>query len=104
MWPERATVDVASAFRNILRMAVNELFHVIAEAASGHARQRVVDLGLDELVRFRNLVYPEVKADFDARGGRATPALWDGERLLEGEAAVVAALEAMAAARGPAST
>ena len=76
----------------------HELFHVIADAGSAAARLRVVELGLEERVRFRNLVYEEVAADFAARGGSTTPALWDGATLVAGEAEVIAALERLAAA------
>lgn len=71
-----------------------ELFHATNEIASASARRRVTELGLD--VRFRNIFYPEVQADFAARGGTQLPALWDGEKLIEGEAAVIAALETAA--------
>jgi hypothetical protein len=73
-----------------------ELFYEIAHAGSAAARRVVVARGLLERVRFRNLYYPEVRADYEARGGSRLPALWDGARLVEGEAEVVAALEALA--------
>lgn len=69
-----------------------ELFHAIGDPGSAAARRLVVERGLEEKVRFRNVVYPEVQADLAARGGGAVPALWDGARLVEGEAAVVEAL------------
>jgi hypothetical protein len=69
-----------------------ELFHAVADPASAEARRRVSDWGLLERVRFRNVFYPEVQADFAARGGRETPALWDGQTLSEGLEAVLAAL------------
>jgi hypothetical protein len=69
-----------------------ELFHAVNDAASAAVRRRVVELGIVERIRFRNVFYPEVAADLAARGGSAPPALWDGERLIEGEAAVLAAL------------
>lgn len=69
-----------------------ELFHSLAEEGSAAVRRLVVERGLEERVRFRNVVYPEVSADLAAHGGGATPALWDGESLLEGTAAVTAAL------------
>ena len=74
-----------------------ELFHATNDGgASARARQAVVDLDLVEKVQFRNVHYPEVEADLRARGGKGTPALWDGAQLLEGTDAVVAALEAHA--------
>jgi hypothetical protein len=71
-----------------------ELFHATNDIASAAARRRVTELGLE--IRFRNIFYPEVQADFAARGGTQLPALWDGEKLIEGEAAVLATLEALA--------
>ncbi len=73
-----------------------ELFHAIGDAGSAVARRFVVEHGLEEKVRFRNLHYPEVEADFRARGGTTLPALWDGTRLAEGEEAAIAALARLA--------
>ena len=75
--------------------ATIELFHATNDAASAAARQRVVERGLVEQIRFRNVFYPEVRADLDARGGRGTPAIWDGARLIDGRDAVLAFLDAM---------
>jgi hypothetical protein len=72
-----------------------ELFHATNQIASAAARKRIVELHLK--VRFRNIFYPEVQADFTARGGRELPALWDGERLISGEQAVLAAIESYSA-------
>jgi hypothetical protein len=72
-----------------------ELFHATNDEGSAAARKLVVDLGLVERIRFRNIFYPEVQADLDARGGKTTPALWDGEKLLEGREAVLAFLSAL---------
>jgi hypothetical protein len=57
-------------------------------------RKYVADHELLEMVRYRNVVYPEVMADLTARGGTAesVPALWDGERLHVGADAVIAVL------------
>ena len=76
-----------------------ELFHAISETPSAHARALVVSLALEPHVRFRNVYYPEVQADLVARGGSLDqlPAVWDGERLISGEAAVEAFLQALAA-------
>jgi hypothetical protein len=68
-----------------------ELFHATNQIASAAARKRIVELHLK--VRFRNIFYPEVQADFTTRGGRELPALWDGEKLISGEAAVLAAID-----------
>jgi hypothetical protein len=67
-----------------------ELFYIIAGADSAAARKAAAASGKE--VRFRNLHYPEVKADFEARGGTTVPALWDGETLHQGLEAVLAAL------------
>jgi hypothetical protein len=71
-----------------------ELFYAIADADCATARRVVIERGLKDSVDFRNLYYPEVQADFDARGGRAIPALWDGQVLHQGLAAVLRALPA----------
>ena len=75
-----------------------ELFHAIGDAGSAAARRFISANGLEEKIRFRNMFYPEVEADFRARGGASIPALWDGARLVEGEAAVLEALGRLAAA------
>src|SRR5262249_26319925 len=71
-----------------------ELFYTIADAASATARRTVLDRGLKETVNFRNMYYPEVEADFRARGGTRLPALWDGATLHQGLDAVLRALPA----------
>ncbi len=70
-----------------------ELFHRIADPGSARARRFAVDYGLESRIRFRNLHYEEVEADFRARGGETTPALWDGERLTQGAEAVLSRLQ-----------
>lgn len=72
-----------------------ELFHAIGDAASAQARKHASDWGLLPQLRFRNIVYPEVQADFSARGGKVLPALWDGKTLLEGLDAVLERLKQM---------
>jgi hypothetical protein len=76
-----------------------ELFHSVAEPGSARARKLVIELGLEALVRFRNVVYPEVAADLRRHGGAETPALWDGNRLTSGAEAVAAQLERLAGPR-----
>ena len=80
---------------------MTELFYTIADADCAAARRAVIDRDLKERVSFRNLDYPEVEADFTARGGRTVPALWDGERLHQGLPAVLAELDRMRAAPAP---
>ncbi|MGZ6070926.1 MAG: hypothetical protein ACXWK8_06890 [Myxococcaceae bacterium] len=72
-----------------------ELFHRLEEPRSARVRRWVVDHGLLDEVRFRNLLYPEAAADFAARGGSEPPALWDGERLFSGPDLVIARLQAV---------
>ena len=68
------------------------LFHRIGDPESAAVRRRVVELGVKSIIDFQN-VDTEGAAAFAARGGRNVPALWDGERLHEGRAAVLAVLE-----------
>ena len=72
-----------------------ELFHATNDEGSAEARKLVVDRGLVGQIRFRNVFYPEVRADLDARGGTNTPAIWDGTNLVEGRVAVLAFLSAL---------
>jgi hypothetical protein len=71
------------------------LFHATNDEGSAAARKRVVDRGLAEAIRFRNVFYPEVQADLAAHGGATTPAIWDGAQLIQGRDAVLAFLDAM---------
>ncbi len=79
----------------MMRSVATELFYTIADAACGQARTAVMERGVREQVKFRNLYYEEVRRDFAARGGREVPALWDGERLHQGLPAVLVALDAL---------
>jgi hypothetical protein len=72
-----------------------ELFHRLDEPGSARVRRWVVDHGLHEAVRFRNVVYPEAASAFAAHGGADTPALWDGQQLFTGADLVIARLEAV---------
>lgn len=69
-----------------------ELFHDIAEAESARVRRFIVEHGHKDRVSFRNVSSDEARADFVARGGTTTPALWDGERLVTGEEAIAVRL------------
>lgn len=70
------------------------LYHRLADPASAAVRASIVEAGLKAQVDFQN-VDTEGAEDFAARGGHNVPALWDGERLHEGAAAVQAALRAI---------
>ncbi len=72
-----------------------ELFHRIPDPASARVRRFVSEFALEEQVRFRNVVYPEVQRDFEARGGQMVPALWVEGELIEGAEAVLARLQAL---------
>ena len=76
------------------RPGLLELFHRLDEPRSARVRRWVAEHGLLDAVRFRNVVYPEASADFAARGGSETPALWDGERLFTGPELIIARLQA----------
>jgi hypothetical protein len=76
------------------RPGLLELFHRLDEPRSARVRRWVAEHGLVEEVRFRNVIYPEASADFAARGGRETPALWDGQRLFTGPDLIIARLQA----------
>jgi hypothetical protein len=76
-----------------------ELFHRIAEQESAAARRRTVELGLADVVAFRNVDFESHGAALAERGGERTPALWDGTRLHVGLDAVVAALQGLASIR-----
>ncbi len=78
-----------------------ELFYTIADQACAQARRAVLELGLKEQVSFRNMYYPEVEADFRARGGQELPALWDGAVLHQGLDAVMRVLNGVAAPARP---
>lgn len=73
-----------------------ELFHAVADASSARVRLYVVDHELLEEIRFRNVTYEEVQKDLTARGGLTPPALWDGEKLIQGAEAIIARLAAHA--------
>jgi|APLak6261678615_1056124.scaffolds.fasta_scaffold00753_7 hypothetical protein len=76
--------------------AMFELFHAIADPSSAKVRKYVVDHELGEVVRFRNVTYPEVMKDLTERGGTGAPALWDGQKLITGADAIIARLVAHA--------
>ena len=71
-----------------------ELFHRIGDASSARVRKYVTENELFDIVRFRNLTYPEVEADFVRLGGTEAPALWTGQVLISGAEKIVAALSA----------
>src|SRR5438552_2128285 len=76
------------------------LYHRLSDPASADVRRHIVERGLKPQVDFQN-VDTDGAADFAARGGRSVPALWDGSRLREGEAAVRVALWQHEAASDP---
>jgi hypothetical protein len=68
------------------------LFHRLAEPESAAARTLAREMGFLDQVELRNVAFDSHRDALAARGGAATPALWDGERLHEGLAAIRAAL------------
>jgi hypothetical protein len=70
------------------------LYHRIDDPDSAAVRRRVVELALKGRIDFQN-VDTDGAAAFAEHHGRRVPALWDGERLHEGRAAVLALLETL---------
>ena len=71
------------------------LFHELSGEGNVRVRREIVARGLKPRIDFRNIYWPEDREAFDAVGGSRTPSLWDGERLHEGEEAVLDRLRAL---------
>jgi hypothetical protein len=83
-----------------MAQATHQLFHEIADPASAAIRRRVVEAGLKDRIDFRNVAYPEARADFDRLGGSQVPALWDGSRLHVGPEPIRRELDRLAGSAG----
>ena len=70
------------------------LYHRIDDPESAAVRRRVVELRLKAQIDFQNVDTDGAEA-FARHGSRIVPALWDGQRLHEGRAAVLAVLETL---------
>ena len=70
------------------------LYHRIDDPGSAAVRRRVVELEIKPQIDFQNVDTEGAEA-FAQHGGRNVPALWDGQRLHEGHAAVLAVLETL---------
>ena len=70
------------------------LFHRIAEPESAAIRTYIVERGLKPRIDFQNVETDGAEL-FRRRGGRRTPALWDGRRLHEGADSIRVALGAI---------
>jgi hypothetical protein len=70
-----------------------DLFHRIAHPPSARVRLYIVEHGLEGSIHFRNVEYADAAGDLARRGGDDVPALWDGQRLLQGAEAVLARLQ-----------
>lgn len=77
--------------------AALELFHRLSEPDSAAARRLVSALGLADRIGFRNVAFDSHREALAARGGDATPALWDGAALHVGPDAIGGALRRLAA-------
>lgn len=64
-----------------------ELFHRLADAACARIRLRIVERHMEDRIQFRNIGFDSHRAAFEALHGTTVPAIWDGTRLHEGEAA-----------------
>ena len=74
-------------------MSGHELYHEIdGDGPNVRVRREIVARGLKDRIEFRNIYWPEDREAFEALHGTRTPALWDGQRLHEGEEAVMRAL------------
>jgi hypothetical protein len=71
-------------------MSAPELFHAISDPESARVRRFVTEHNIE--VRFRNVTYPEVMVDLQARGGASAPALWHQGVLSQGAEAVLKVL------------
>lgn len=72
---------------------VPELFHEIAHPGCASVRRYLTERGWQHWVKLRNTAYSEVKSDFELRGATRVPALYDGNRVVEGERGVLERLE-----------
>ena len=70
------------------------LYHRIDDPGSAAVRRRVVELEIKPQIDFQNVDTEGAEA-FAQHGGRTAPALWDGQGLHEGRAAVFAMLETL---------
>jgi hypothetical protein len=66
------------------------LFHRLEDPASAAVRRSIVARGLKARIDFQNVDSEEGRALFAERGGGDLPAIWDGERILAGRAAIEA--------------
>ena len=73
-----------------------ELFHRVADPASAAARRKLVELGLEARVSFRNVHFEVHEQALAALGGGEVPAVWDGTTLEMGAESVIRRLEALA--------
>jgi hypothetical protein len=80
--------------------SIGELFHQIPEAASARVRKRLSALELIERVSMRNTAFESHQQALVERGGKSTPAFWDGVRLHQGEDEVMRAIDAIASRLG----
>lgn len=73
-----------------------ELFHRVADPACAAVRRKLVELGLEANVSFRNVHFEVHQQALAAIGGAQVPAVWDGQTLCVGSEASISRLEALA--------
>lgn len=66
------------------------LFHRLDDPESATVRREIVARGLKSRIDFQNVDSDDGKSLFEARGGTAVPAIWDGTRLRLGRDAIIA--------------
>lgn len=74
---------------------VIELFHRLGDGASARIRKRIVELGWDERIAFRNVHFDSHRDALAEHGAGDVPAIWDGSSLHQGEAACLAFLSSV---------
>lgn len=71
-----------------------DLFYEEGDPASAKVRAFIEDHQMGDFVRLRDVALDEVRLEWERRGGRGAPALWDGQRWYEGAESALARMRA----------